>query len=97
VVTQIDSVRTGKQLVATMNSQKLFPGMSVEMVAISEESGTVDRIMYRLAEYFDREMVRGLETIGKLVEPFILTFLGGAVAFVLLAAFQPIYQLASSF
>lgn len=97
VMTQIDSVRTGKQLVATMNSQKLFPGMSVEMVAIGEESGTVDRMMYRLAEYFDQEMVRGLETIGKLVEPFILTFLGGAVAFVLLAAFQPIYQLASSF
>ena len=66
-------------------------------MAVGEESGTVERMMYGLAEYFDAEMVRGLETIGKLVEPFILTFLGGAVAFVLLAAFQPIYQLASSF
>lgn len=94
---QVTSVRIGKQLITSMNSQKLFPTMTVEMVAIGEESGTVDRMMYRLAEYYDQEMVRGLETIGKLVEPFILTFLGGAVAFVLLAAFQPIYQLASSF
>lgn len=97
VVSQIEAVRTGKTLVLAMNSQRLFPGMTVEMVAIGEESGTVDRMMYRLADFFDAEMVRGLETIGKLVEPFILTFLGGAVAFVLLAAFQPIYQLASSF
>ena len=97
VMAQIEAVRNGKPLVTTLNSQKLFPGMSVEMVAVGEESGTVERMMYGLAEYFDQEMVRGLETIGKLVEPFILTFLGGAVAFVLLAAFQPIYQLASSF
>lgn len=97
VTTQVDSVRIGKALVSAMNSQKLFPTMTVEMVAVGEESGTVDRMMYRLAEYYDQEMVRGLETIGKLVEPFILMFLGGAVAFVLLAAFQPIYQLASSF
>jgi type II secretory pathway component PulF len=52
---------------------------------------------YRLADFFDAEMTRGLETIGKLVEPFVLLILGGGVAVVLLAAFQPIYQLASSF
>ncbi|MBT9586429.1 type II secretion system F family protein [bacterium] len=96
-VAQVETVRVGKQLITAMNSQKLFPTMTVEMVAVGEESGTVDRMMYRLAEYYDSEMVRGLETIGKLVEPVILMGLGGAVAFVLMAAFQPIYQLASSF
>ncbi len=95
--TQVEMVRIGKPLTMAMNSQGIFPPMTVEMVAIGEESGTVDRMMYRLAEYFDTEMVRGLETIGKLVEPVILMGLGGGVAFILLAAFQPIYQLASSF
>lgn len=94
---QVEMVRTGKELVQALNSQGLFPPMTVEMVAVGEESGTVDRMMYRLAEYFDVEMERGLETIGKLVEPVILVGLGGGVAFILLAAFQPIYQLASSF
>ena len=94
---QVETVRVGKQLITAMNRHQLFPTMTVEMVSVGEESGTVDRMMYRLAEYYDAEMVRGLETIGKLVEPVILMGLGGAVAFVLLAAFQPIYQLASSF
>lgn len=94
---QVDMVRIGKPLIAAMNCQGIFPRMTVEMVSIGEESGTVDRMMYRLADYFDVEMVRGLETIGKLVEPVILMVLGTGVAFILLAAFQPIYQLASSF
>lgn len=94
---QIESVRVGKKLISAMNDQKLFPAMTVEMVAIAEESGTVDGMMYRLADYYDVEMVRGLEGLGKLVEPVILCGLGGVVAFILLAAFQPIYQLAASF
>lgn len=96
-VAQVESVRIGKKLISAMNDQKLFPTMTVEMVAVAEESGTVDRMMYRLADYYDTEMVRGLEGLGKLVEPVILCGLGGGVAFILLAAFQPIYQLAASF
>jgi type IV pilus assembly protein PilC len=96
-VAQVESVRIGKKLITAMNDQKLFPTMTVEMVAVAEESGTVDRMMYRLADYYDTEMVRGLEGLGKLVEPVILCGLGGGVAFILLAAFQPIYQLAASF
>jgi len=96
-VAQVETVRKGQPLISAMNSQSVFPKMTVEMVAVGEESGTVDYMMYRLADYYDTEMVRGLETIGKLVEPVILMGLGGAVAFVLLAAFQPIYQLAASF
>lgn len=94
---QVEMVRKGKPLVHSLNSQGIFPKMTREMITVGEESGTIERMMYRLAEYYDAEMERGLENIGKLVEPVILTFLGGAVAFVLFAAFQPIYQLASSF
>ena len=96
-VTQVNSIRVGKKLIATMSEEKLFPKMTVEMVSVGEESGTIDRMLYRLADYYDTEMVRGLEQIGKLIEPVILVGLGGAVAFILMAAFQPIYQLASSF
>ena len=50
-----------------------------------------------MTDYYDEEMVRGLATIGKMVEPVVLCGLGSIVAFLLLAAFQPIYQLAGSF
>lgn len=94
---QIAAVKEGKSLVKALRNEKLFPTMTSEMVSVGEETGNLEAMMYRLADYYDAEMVRGLEALSKLVEPLILTFLGGAVAFVLLAAFQPIYQLASSF
>jgi type IV pilus assembly protein PilC len=94
---QVELVRKGKPLVAALREEAMFPKMTVEMVAVGEESGTVEKMLYRMADYFDAEMVRGLETIGKLVEPVVLLILGGGVAFILFSAFQPIYQLAASF
>ncbi len=94
---QVDAVRIGKELTYAMSRDPLFPPMSVEMIVVGEETGTIDNMMYRLADFFDAEMTRGLETIGKLVEPIVLMILGSGVAVVLLAAFLPIYQLAASF
>lgn len=94
---QVQAVRIGKELTYAMSLDKIFPRMTVEMIVVGEETGKVDDMMYRLAEFFDAEMTRGLDTIGKLVEPVVLMILGGGVAVVLLAAFLPIYQLASSF
>ena len=97
VLQQLEAVRIGKHLTYALGREKLFPKMSVEMVLVGEETGKIDEMMYRLAEFFDTEMTRGLDTIGKLVEPIVLMILGSGVAVVLLAAFLPIYQLASSF
>lgn len=94
---QLESVRGGKRLFHALNKYQLFPKMCLEMCEVGEQTGTIDRMMYRLADFFDAEMTRGLDTISKLLEPIVLMILGGGVAVVLLAAFQPIYQLAASF
>ena len=94
---QVEAVRIGKNLNYAMSMERIFPRMAVEMVLVGEETGTIDAMMYRLAEFYDTEMTRGLDTIGKMVEPIVLMILGAGVAVVLLAAFLPIYQLASSF
>lgn len=97
VAAQAAAVRRGHRLTKEMNHFNLFPKMCVEMVEVGEETGEVANMMSRMASYFDDEMTRGLETISKLVEPVVLMLLGSVVAFILLAAFLPIYQLASSF
>ena len=80
-----------------MNVYKMFPPMALEMIHVGEESGKIEQMLRRMTDYYDEEMVRGLATIGKMVEPVVLCGLGSIVAFLLLAAFQPIYQLAGSF
>lgn len=94
---QIRDVRQGKHFAHSINVYKLFPRMAMEMLEVGEESGKIEQMLRRMTEYYDEEMVRGLATIGKLVEPVVLCGLGTIVAFLLLAAFQPIYQLAGSF
>lgn len=97
VTYQLRDVRQGQPFVTAINVYKLFPPMALEMLAVGEETGEIETMMDRMTLYYDEEMVRGLETIGKLVEPVILCGMGAIVAFLLLAAFQPIYQLAASF
>lgn len=97
VTYQLRDVRQGKPFVRAINVYHLFPPMALEMLSVGEETGEIEKMMNHMTVYYDEEMVRGLETIGKLVEPVILCGMGFIVAFLLLAAFQPIYQLAASF
>lgn len=97
VTYQLRDVRQGKPFTGAINVYRLFPPMALEMLVVGEETGEIEKMMERMTAYYDEEMVRGLETIGKLVEPVVLCGMGAIVAFLLLAAFQPIYQLAASF
>lgn len=97
VTYQLRDVRQGKPFVTAINVYKLFPPMALEMLSVGDETGEIETMMERMTSYYDDEMVRGLDTIGKLVEPVVLCIMGSIVAFLLLAAFQPIYQLAASF
>ncbi|HEY4000131.1 MAG TPA: type II secretion system F family protein [Candidatus Xenobia bacterium] len=94
---QLDSVRHGLTITQGMRMIGFFPPMAVEMIFVGEETGKLDSILQRLSNYFDEEMIRGLDTINKLIEPVVLFILGGVVGFILLAAFLPIYKLAASF
>lgn len=97
VTHQIRDVKKGKHFCDSLNVYHLFEPMALEMMQVGEETGKVEDMLERMTFYYDEEMVRGLATIGKLVEPVVLCGLGAIVAFLLLAAFQPIYQLAGSF
>ena len=90
-------VLKGHPFVSAINTYNVFPPMAVEMLKVGEESGKTEEMLRRMTAFFDEEMVRGLQTVSKLVEPIVMCGLGSIVAFLLLAAFQPIYQLAGSF
>ena len=94
---QLRDVKQGKHFARALNVYKVFPRMALEMFQVGEESGKMESMLLKMTVYYDEEMTRGLATLGKLVEPVILCGLGSIVAFLLLAAFQPIYQLAGSF
>lgn len=94
---QLQGVMDGLPISYGLQRSGLFPPMVLELIAVGEETGTLPQTMGSLSRFYDHEMALGLATISKLVEPTVVMILGGAVGFLLLAAFQPIYQLATSF
>lgn len=97
VTYQLRDIRQGKPFIQAINVYSVFPRMAVEMLSVGVETGEMEGMMDRVTSFYDEEMVRELDTISKFVEPMVLCVMGLIVAFLLLAAFQPIYQLAASF
>jgi type II secretory pathway component PulF len=91
------AVGQGTTLSTGMRRSGMFPPLALEMMRIGEETGNPVPMLERLADFFDEEMTRGLELLSHLLEPIVLLVLGVGVAFLLLAAFLPIYRLAEAF
>ncbi|MBU0675391.1 MAG: type II secretion system F family protein [Proteobacteria bacterium] len=86
-------VEEGLDIQAAMNKFDLFPPMVVQMVAVGEESGQLDSMMAKVADYFDAETNYTIKNISTLIEPFLLLFLGIMVAFIALSIFLPMWNI----
>ncbi len=70
-----------------------FPPVCAHMLRVAEEAGKVPRILFKLADYYEAELDISIQTALALLEPLMLTIMGGIVGFILLAVFLPIYSL----
>jgi type IV pilus assembly protein PilC len=86
-------VAAGTALTTAMNSTAVFPTMVLQMAAIGEESGALDDMLARAAEFYEDEvdeMVKGLST---LLEPIIIVVLGGIIGTIVVAMYLPIFKI----
>lgn len=88
-----DDVSTGIQLNASMRSTNVFPNMVVQMVAIGEESGALDAMLAKVAEYYEQEVDNEVDGLTAMIEPFVMAFLGVVVGGMLIAMYLPIFKL----
>lgn len=88
-----DDVATGTQLNKAMLQTELFPNMVVQMVAIGEESGSLDSMLAKVADFFEREVDDAVDNMTALMEPFIMAFLGVLIGTLVIAMYLPIFKL----
>ncbi|WP_289286373.1 type II secretion system F family protein, partial [Methylophaga sp. UBA3991] len=91
-----DDVATGTQLNKAMIDVELFPNMVVQMVAIGEESGSLDAMLAKVAEFFESEVDDAVDNMTALLEPLIMVFLGGIVGTLVIAMYLPIFKLGAA-
>ncbi len=90
-----DEVSTGNQLNVSMKESGLFPNMVVQMVAIGEESGAVDAMLAKVADFYEEEVDNAVDGLTSLLEPIIMAFLGVVIGGLVIAMYLPIFKMGS--
>ena len=89
-------VSTGQSLTVSMQEQKVFPNMVIQMAQIGEEAGSLDSMLTKVAEFYESEVDDMVAAMSSLIEPFIIVFLGVVVGGLVVAMYLPIFKMAST-
>ena len=90
-----DEVSTGMRLQRAMENTGLFPNMVVQMIAVGEESGSLDDMAAKVADFYELEVDAAVDSLSSLLEPLIMVILGGLVGSLVIAMYLPIFKLGS--
>lgn len=91
-----DDIAVGHQLQLAMKQTGLFPNMVVQMTAIGEESGALDNMLFKVAEFYEEEVNSAVDTLSTLLEPLIMVVLGVLVGGMVVSLYLPIFKLAGT-
>jgi type IV pilus assembly protein PilC len=86
-------VSTGTSLTAAMSNANLFPSMVLQMCSIGEESGSIDHMLGKAADFYEAEVDDMVAGLSSLMEPFIIVFLGVLIGGIVVAMYLPIFKL----
>ena len=86
-------VSTGTSLTAAMTNANIFPSMVLQMCAIGEESGSIDHMLGKAADFFEAEVDDMVAGLSSLMEPIIIVFLGGLIGGIVVSMYLPIFKL----
>ncbi len=91
-----DDVSVGYQLNVAMSQVGIFPHMVVQMTSIGEESGALDTMLLKVAEFYEQEVNNSVDALASLIEPFIMVVIGTLVGGMVIGMYLPIFKLAAT-
>ena len=91
------SIAEGKNFAETMRATALFPAIVIQMVAAGESTGRLDQMLMDLSKFYDTEVELAIKSMTVVLEPVLLIFMGGMVAFIALSVLLPIFNLIKIF
>jgi len=89
------SISEGKTIAEPLEESGVFPPMVVQMISVGEATGALDAMLSKIADFYDDEVDNAVEALTSLMEPMMMVFLGGAIGFVVIAMYLPIFKMAS--
>lgn len=90
-----EDIKLGQSIYQSLKNTDLFPPMLMQMIMIGEESGELESMLLKLADYYEEEVDNALESLSTMLEPIIITILGILVGGLIIAMYLPIFKLGS--
>jgi type IV pilus assembly protein PilC len=87
-----ESVRRGDTVAGPLSQHEVFPPMVVQMISSGEETGAIDQMLQKIAQFYDEEVEATTEALTALIEPLMIAFLGGIVGSMIIALYMPIFK-----
>jgi type IV pilus assembly protein PilC len=87
------AVSEGKTLEEPLAKAKVFPPMVTHMIAVGESTGALDAMLSKIADFYDDEVDNAVANLTAMMEPLLMVFLGGAIGFIVIAMYLPIFKL----
>ena len=91
-----NEISTGKSLALSMEETKLFPNMMLQMVSSGEESGELEVMLDKVADFFESEVDDAVDALASIMEPVMIVLLGGIIGTMVLAMYMPIFKLGNA-
>jgi type IV pilus assembly protein PilC len=88
-----DSVREGESLAGPLQRHAVFPPMVVQMMAVGEETGALDTMLSKVADFYDQEVQAAVDALTSLIEPVLIAVMGAAVGGMVIALYLPMFQI----
>ena len=87
------SVQEGESIAKPLGKHKVFPPMVVQMMAVGEETGAVDTMLDKVAQFYNNEVTASVEALTSLIEPLLIAFIGAAVGAAVIALYMPMFNI----
>lgn len=91
-----DRISEGKTMVEPLAETKLFPSMVVQMIGVGEQTGALDQMLNKIADFYEEEVDVAVGALTAMMEPVMMVGIGGMVGFMLIAMYMPIFDIAGA-
>jgi type IV pilus assembly protein PilC len=88
-----EAVRQGESMAKPLSKHGVFPPMVVQMLAVGEETGAVDTMLDKVAEFYNSEVSASVDALTSLIEPLMIAIIGGAVGAAVIALYMPMFNI----
>jgi len=90
------SIREGESIADPLKNSGVFPPMVVQMIAVGEETGELDKMLSKIADFYDTEVDNAVKGLTSIIEPIVIVFMGVVIGGIVLAVFMPMLKLVNA-